>query len=53
MLYAMMGVAAGLVWARIDDEREICKKHWRFRDSNYKCLVVVFVFGLHNPMLAN
>jgi hypothetical protein len=25
MLYAMMGVAAGLVWARIDDEREIKK----------------------------
>ncbi|MFM9825531.1 TspO/MBR family protein [Flavobacterium sp.] len=54
MLYVMMGVAAGLVWNRIESEKELVKK----------ALVVFAVqlalnalwsflfFGLKNPMLA-
>jgi tryptophan-rich sensory protein len=45
MLYAMMGVAAGLVWARIDYEKEIVKSMVFLRFKLAKCLVVVFVFG--------
>lgn len=53
-LYAMMGVAAGLVWARIDYEREIVKKALVFFAVQLalNALWSYLFFGLHNPMLA-
>ena len=54
MLYAMMGVAAGLVWARIDEEKEIVKKALVFFAIQLalNALWSYLFFGLHNPMLA-
>jgi len=53
-LYAMMGVAAGLVWDRIDYEREIVKKALVFFAIQLalNALWSYLFFGLHNPMLA-
>jgi tryptophan-rich sensory protein len=53
-LYAMMGVAAGLVWARIDYEKEIVKKALVFFAVQLalNALWSYLFFGLHNPMLA-
>lgn len=53
-LYAMMGVAAGLVWARIDYEKEIVKKALVFFAIQLalNALWSYLFFGLHNPMLA-
>lgn len=54
MLYAMMGVAAGLVWHRIDTDRINVRKGLQFFAIQ---LVLNFLwsylfFGLHNPLLA-
>jgi tryptophan-rich sensory protein len=50
MLYAMMGVAAGLVWDRIDEERDSKKALVFFcHSTGIKCFVVVFVFGFTIP----
>lgn len=54
LLYAMMGVAAGLVWAKIDTTHEIVKKALLFFAIQLalNALWSYLFFGLHNPMLA-
>lgn len=54
MLYIMMGVAAGLVWSRIDFEKEIVKKALVFFAIQLalNALWSYLFFGLRNPMLA-
>jgi benzodiazapine receptor len=54
MLYIMMGVAAGLVWNRIEFEKEIVKKALVFFAIQLalNALWSYLFFGLHNPMLA-
>jgi translocator protein len=54
MLYIMMGVAAGLVWNRIDVEKEIVKKALTFFAIQLalNALWSYLFFGLKNPMLA-
>jgi tryptophan-rich sensory protein len=46
----MMGIAAGLVWDRMDSDKEAVKKALiLFDTTGAKCFVVVFIFGLRNP----
>lgn len=54
MLYIMMGVAAGLVWNRIDFEKEAVKKALIFFAIQLalNALWSYLFFGLKNPMLA-
>lgn len=54
MLYIMMGVAAGLVWDRIDSDRETVKKALVVFavQLGLNALWSYLFFGLHNPMLA-
>ncbi|WP_026712740.1 TspO/MBR family protein [Flavobacterium daejeonense] len=54
LLYIMMGVAAGLVWNRIDFEKEIVKKALIVFAVQLalNALWSYLFFGLHNPMLA-
>ena len=54
MLYIMMGIAAGLVWDRIDFEKEIVKKALVIFavQLGLNALWSYIFFGLHNPMLA-
>lgn len=54
MLYIMMGVAAGLVWNRIDFEKELVKKALIFFAIQLalNALWSYLFFGLKNPMLA-
>jgi benzodiazapine receptor len=54
MLYIMMGVAAGLVWDRIDFEKEIVKKALVLFaiQLGLNALWSYLFFGLMNPMLA-
>ncbi len=54
MLYAMMGVAAGLVWNCIEIEKELVKKALIFFAIQLalNTLWSFLFFGLKNPMLA-
>ncbi len=54
MLYMMMGVAAGLIWNRMDFEKEKTKKALLFFTIQLllNALWSVLFFGLCNPMLA-
>ena len=54
MLYIMMGVAAGLVWNRIDHEKEAVKNALIFFavQLGLNALWSYLFFGLKNPMLA-
>ncbi len=54
MLYAMMGVSSGLVWAKIDTKQEVVKKALLFFAIQLalNALWSYLFFGLHNPMLA-
>jgi tryptophan-rich sensory protein len=54
MLYIMMGIAAGLVWDRIDFEKETVKKALQFFTIQLalNALWSYLFFGLKNPMLA-
>lgn len=54
MLYVMMGVAAGLVWDRMEQESEVVKKALLFFviQLGLNALWSYLFFGLHNPMLA-
>ena len=54
LLYVMMGVAAGLVWDRIDTNKEGVKKALFFFTIQLilNALWSYLFFGLHNPMLA-
>ena len=54
MLYVMMGVAAGLVWDRIESDKEIVKKALVFFAIQLalNALWSYLFFSLHNPLLA-
>ncbi len=54
LLYMMMGIAAGLVWSRIEFEREAVEKALRLFviQLALNALWSVLFFGLQNPMLA-
>ncbi len=54
MLYIMMGIAAGLVWDRIDFSKEIVKEALIFFAIQLvlNALWSYLFFGLKNPMLA-
>ncbi|NDI99537.1 tryptophan-rich sensory protein [Flavobacterium sp. LaA7.5] len=54
LLYVLMGVAAGLVWAKIDDQKEVVKKGLSFFaiQLGLNALWSYLFFGLHNPLLA-
>ena len=54
ILFVMMGVAAGLVWDRIEAEREAVKKALIFFaiQLGLNALWPYLFFGLRNPMLA-
>lgn len=54
LLYMMMGIAAGLVWSRIDFEREAVRKALTFFVIQLilNALWSILFFGLKNPMLA-
>lgn len=54
MLYAMMGVAAGLVWHRMDTDRINVRKGLQFFAIQLALnfLWSYLFFGLHNPLLA-
>jgi tryptophan-rich sensory protein len=54
MLYVMMGVAAGLVWDRMDSNKEVVKKALIVFAVQLalNALWSYLFFGLHNPMLA-
>lgn len=54
LLYLMMGVAAGLVWDKINLDKEVVKKALFFFviQLALNALWSYLFFGLHNPMLA-
>jgi benzodiazapine receptor len=54
MLYIMMGIAAGLVWNRIDFEKEVVRKALIFFAIQLalNALWSYLFFGLKNPLLA-
>ncbi len=54
LLYIMMGVAAGIVWSRIDFEKEIVTKALTFFaiQLGLNALWSYLFFGLHNTLLA-
>jgi len=53
-LYIMMGIAAGLVWNRMDIQKETVKKGLLYFAIQLalNALWSFIFFGLHNPMLA-
>ena len=54
MLFVFMGVASGLVWAKIDYNKDIVKKALLFFVIQLALNVLwsYLFFGLHNPLLA-
>lgn len=54
MLYVMMGVAAGLVWSKIESDKEAVKKALVVFAIQLalNALWSYLFFGLHNPLLA-
>lgn len=54
MLYIMMGIAAGLVWGRIDTKRDEVRKALVFFAIQLalNALWSILFFGLRNPLLA-
>jgi len=54
ILYAMMGVAGGLVWNHLETEREAVKKAFLFFiiQLGLNAMWSYLFFGLHNPLLA-
>ncbi|WP_159800699.1 TspO/MBR family protein [Flavobacterium sp. MK4S-17] len=53
-LYILMGIAAGLVWAKIDDDKATVKKALLFFGIQLalNALWSILFFGLQNPLLA-
>lgn len=53
-LYIMMGIAAGLVWDKVDTQRETVKKGLTFFwiQLGLNALWSYLFFSLHNPLLA-
>jgi len=53
VLYLFMGLASGLVWNKIGSDKLLFEMRCCFCNSiGFKCLVVLFVFGLQNTFLA-
>lgn len=54
VLYILMGIAAGLVWGRMDEQRELVRKGIIFFwiQLALNALWSYLFFGLHNPLLA-
>ena len=54
LLYTFMGIASGLVWAKIDNDKELIKKALLFFVIQLvlNALWSYLFFGLHNPLLA-
>lgn len=54
VLYILMGIAAGLVWGKIDEQRDLVKKGIIFFwiQLALNALWSYLFFGLHNPLLA-
>lgn len=54
LLYAMMGVAGGLIWNHIESHRENVKKAFLFFiiQLGLNALWSYLFFGLHNPLIA-
>ncbi len=54
LLFTFMGIAAGLVWAKIDDNKEVVRKALIFFviQLALNALWSFLFFGLQNPMLA-
>ncbi len=54
LLYAMMGVAGGLIWNHIESDRENVKKAFLFFiiQLGLNALWSYLFFGLHNPLIA-
>ena len=54
LLYVLMGIAAGLVWTKMDHEKEMVKKALLFFAIQLalNSLWSVLFFGLKNPLLA-
>lgn len=54
LLYAMMGVAGGLIWNHLEADRENVKKAFLFFiiQLGLNALWSYLFFGLHNPLLA-
>lgn len=54
ILYAMMGVAGGLIWNHLETNREPVKKAFMFFiiQLGLNALWSYLFFGLHNPLLA-
>lgn len=54
LLYIFMGIAAGLVWDKIEEQRDIVRKGLTFYwiQLGLNALWSYLFFGLHNPLLA-
>lgn len=54
LLYVLMGVAGGLVWTKIDNQKETVKKGLTFFavQLGLNALWSYLFFGLHNPLIA-
>ena len=54
LLYTMMGIAAGLVWSRIDFENQAVRKALTYFviQLDLNALWSILFFGLKNPLLA-
>lgn len=54
ILYVMMGIAAGLVWSKMDSNRNVVKKALLFFGIQLalNALWSILFFGLQNPFLA-
>ena len=54
LLYAMMGVSAGMIWNRMDFEKDLVKRALVFFaiQLGLNALWSYLFFGLHNPLLA-
>jgi len=54
LLYVMMGVAAGIIWNRLEQEEAQVKKAMKFFmfQLGLNALWSYLFFGLHNPLLA-
>lgn len=54
LLYIIMGIAAGLVWDKIEEQRDVVRKGLTFFwvQLTLNALWSYLFFGLHNPLLA-
>jgi tryptophan-rich sensory protein len=52
-LYIMMGIAAGLVWDRIESNTEAVKSFGGFFAIGIECFMVLFVLRIKEPYVAS